>query len=60
MTLDKHKIDGVPQITVRVLPAEEFDTLLTQAGYRKIGSAPAQGNEVFINSCRTHFSGEQG
>ena len=28
MTLDKHKIDGVPQITVRVLPTEEFDALL--------------------------------
>jgi hypothetical protein len=28
MTLDKHKIDGVPQITAKVLPAEEFDSLL--------------------------------
>ncbi len=46
MTLDKHKIDGVPQITVRVLPTEEFDALLIQAGYRKIGSAPAQGNRL--------------
>ncbi len=46
MTLDKHKIDGVPQITTRVLPSKEFDALLTQAGYSKIGSAPAQGNRV--------------
>ena len=36
MTLDKHKIDGVPQITVRALPTEEFDALLIQAGYRKM------------------------
>jgi hypothetical protein len=46
MTLDRHTIDGVPQITVRVLPAPEFDGLLMQAGYRKIGSAPAQGNRI--------------
>ena len=46
MTLDKHKIDGLIQITVRVLPAVEFDNLLIQAGYNKIGSAPAQGNRL--------------
>lgn len=46
MTLDKHKIDGVPQITARILPTEEFDALLIQAGYSKIGSAPAQGNRL--------------
>ena len=54
MTLDKHKIDGVPQITVRVLPTEEFDALLIQAGYRKIGSAPAQRNR--IKSWWTHLT----
>jgi hypothetical protein len=32
MTLDKHKIDGVPQIAARVLPAAQFDNLLIQAG----------------------------
>jgi hypothetical protein len=46
MTLDKHKIDGVPQITSRVLPADQFDDLLMQAGYSKVGSAPAQGNRI--------------
>jgi hypothetical protein len=46
MTLDKHKIDGVPQITVKILPAQEFDNRLIQAGYSKIGTAPAQGNRI--------------
>lgn len=46
MTLDKHSIDGVPQITSKILPAQEFDTLLSQAGYSKIGTAPAQGNRI--------------
>lgn len=46
MTLDRHKIDGVPQITVKVLPTQEFDNRMVQAGYRKIGSAPAQGNRI--------------
>jgi hypothetical protein len=46
MTLDKHKIDGLIQITVRVLPAIEFDNLLIEAGYSKIGSASAQGNRL--------------
>ncbi len=38
MTLDKHKIDGLPQITSKILLATEFDKLLIQAGYSKIGS----------------------
>lgn len=46
MTLDKHKIDGVPKITVRTLPATEFDAQLLAAGYTKIGTAPAQGNRL--------------
>jgi hypothetical protein len=46
MTLDKHKIDGVPQITVKILSAQEFDNRLIQAGYSKIGTAPAQGNRI--------------
>jgi hypothetical protein len=46
MTLDRHKIEGVPQITVRVLSAETFDEQLIQAGYVKIGTAPAQGNRI--------------
>jgi hypothetical protein len=46
MTLDKHKIDGVPPITSKTLPATELDALLLQAGYIKIGSAPAKGNRL--------------
>ncbi len=46
MTRDRHKIEGVPQITVKVLPAQEFDAQLTQAGYAKISTAPAQGNRI--------------
>jgi hypothetical protein len=57
MTLDKHKIDGLTQITVRVLPTAEFDSLLIQAGYNKIGSAPAQGNR--LKSWWTHSTYER-
>jgi hypothetical protein len=46
MTLDKHKIDGVPQVTSRILPSPEFDQLLSQAGYTKVGTAPAKGNRI--------------
>jgi hypothetical protein len=46
MTLDKHKLDGIPQITTKTLPVEEFEALLQAHGYRKIGTAPAQGNRV--------------
>jgi hypothetical protein len=46
MTLDRHKIEGVPQITVKVLPTEVFEERLLQAGYLKIGTAPAQGNRL--------------
>jgi hypothetical protein len=48
MTLDKHKIDGLPQITSKTLPATQFDDLLIQVGYSKIGSAPAQGNRIQV------------
>lgn len=46
MTLDNKKIDGLPQITSKTLPADEFDALLRQADYSKIGSAPAKGNRI--------------
>lgn len=46
MTLDKHKLDGVSQITAKILPSSDFETLLTDAGYTKIGSAPAKGNRI--------------
>ncbi len=46
MTLDKHQIDGIANITAKTLPAQVFDQLLLNAGYSKIGTAPAQGNRV--------------
>lgn len=48
MTLDKHKIDGLPQITSKILPSAEFEHRMKQAGYLKIGSAPAQGNRLKV------------
>ena len=46
MTLDRHSLDGIPQITARTLPSSEFEELLINAGYTKLGTAPAQGNRV--------------
>ncbi|MBF2097480.1 MAG: hypothetical protein IGQ88_03755 [Gloeomargaritaceae cyanobacterium C42_A2020_066] len=43
MTLEKHRLDGIPQITRKTLPAPEFEALLKGAGYSYLGSAPAQG-----------------
>ncbi|PSB53209.1 hypothetical protein C7B67_04020 [filamentous cyanobacterium Phorm 6] len=48
MTLDKHKLDGITQITVKTLPSTEFELLLLTAGYGKIGTAPAQGNRLKV------------
>jgi hypothetical protein len=41
MTLDKHKLDGIEQITVKTLPVSDFEKLLLAAHYEKIGTAPA-------------------
>lgn len=46
MTLAKHQIDGVNRISAKTLPAQVFDQLLLDAGYTKIGTAPAQGNRI--------------
>jgi hypothetical protein len=46
MTLNKHKLDGIPQISAKTLPAQELDALLINAGYTKIGKAPAQGKRI--------------
>ena len=48
MTLDKHKLDGIPQIKSKTLPAEKFESLLAAAGYKRFGAAPAQGNRLKI------------
>lgn len=46
MTLDKHHIDGLGRITSKTLVAQAFEQLLLNAGYSKIGTAPAQGNRA--------------
>jgi hypothetical protein len=48
MTLDKHKLDGITQITAKTLPSTEFELLLLTAGYGKIGTAPAEGNRLKV------------
>ena len=48
MTLDKHTLDGIEQITEKTLPVEKFEKLLTDAGYRRLGSAPAKGKRLKI------------
>ncbi|MCF3608073.1 hypothetical protein L2E81_16320 [Planktothrix agardhii 1033] len=48
MTLDQHKLDGIAQITVKTLPSTEFELLLVGADYKKIGTAPAQGNRLKV------------
>lgn len=46
MTLERHQIDGIAKITERTLPAATFEQILIDAGYTKIGTAPAKGNRV--------------
>jgi hypothetical protein len=48
MTLDKHKLDSIPQITSKILPVDEFEALLVNAGYQRAGSAPAKGNRIKV------------
>ncbi|MFM7447386.1 MAG: hypothetical protein ACKO24_02155 [Leptolyngbyaceae cyanobacterium] len=48
MTLDKHKLDGIAQITAKILPTEDFEALLLDAGYQRMGSAPVRGNWVKV------------
>jgi hypothetical protein len=33
MTLDKHQIDGIGGFNQKILPAGEFEELMTSAGY---------------------------
>ena len=46
MTLDKHKLDGIPQIKSKTLSTEKFESLLAAAGYKRLGTAPAQGQRL--------------
>ncbi len=46
MTLDKHRIDGLPRIVDRTMPTTKFEPMLTAAGYTKLGTTAAKGNRV--------------
>lgn len=46
MTLDKHRIDGLPNILDRIMVTSRFEQLLVDAGYVKVGTAPAKGNRI--------------
>lgn len=48
MTLDKHKLEGIEQITEKILPVDDFEKRLKKAGYQRIGEAPAKGNRLKI------------
>jgi hypothetical protein len=48
MTLNRHRIDGLPKILDRTMAAAKFERLLVNAGYSQIGSASAQGKRVKI------------
>jgi len=43
MTLDKHSLDGIEQITEKTLPIEEFEKLLIDAGYQRLESVLTKG-----------------
>jgi hypothetical protein len=48
MTLDKHQIDGIGGFKQKVLPAGEFEELMTSAGSSISGTAPAQGGRFKV------------
>jgi hypothetical protein len=48
MTLDKHKIDGLPGFSRKTLPAQDFESQMQAAGYEISGSAPANGNRLKV------------
>jgi hypothetical protein len=48
MTLNKHRLDGIPQIQARTLPSGKFETLLLEAGYTPAGLGNDPGNRSKI------------
>ncbi len=56
MTLDKHNLQGISKITSKTLPVDDFEQLLINAGYTKVGSAPAKGNRVKVWWSHATFS----
>ena len=60
MTLDKHQFDGIGRITVKTLPTLTFEQLLLDAGYTKIGTAPAQRNRLKAGVDASYLSSARG
>lgn len=48
MTLNKHKIQGLPEFKCQTLSATRFEQLMIDAGYSTSGTAPAQGNRILL------------
>ncbi len=48
MTLDKHQLDGIGGFSEKVLPADQFEELMMNAGYSISGTAPAQGGRIKV------------
>ncbi len=48
MTLNKHKIQGLPEFKCQTLSTTKFEQLMVDAGYSISGTAPAQGNRLKV------------
>ncbi|WP_055075394.1 hypothetical protein [Pseudanabaena sp. 'Roaring Creek'] len=48
MTLGKHKIRGITLKGIKVLPASEFEQMMTDAQYRKTYITTASGDRWFV------------
>ncbi|MFM5999458.1 MAG: hypothetical protein ACKPCI_19300 [Dolichospermum sp.] len=48
MTLNKHQIQGLPELKCQTLSATQFEKLMIDAGYSTSGTAPAQGNRIKV------------
>jgi hypothetical protein len=46
MSLDKHRVDGLPKILDRTMVTSRFEQLLIDADYGKVGTSPAKGDRV--------------
>jgi hypothetical protein len=48
MTLEKHKLDGLPKFTRKTEPVVKFEAKLKKAGYYSTSTMPAKGNRVAV------------
>ncbi|MTJ50640.1 hypothetical protein FJR05_23385 [Dolichospermum sp. UHCC 0259] len=48
MTLNKHRLDGLPSFPSRILDAIKFEQILMDAGYSITASAPANGDRIKV------------